>query len=338
MAGPVLLGEIIADSRSASFLGLSDRGKIISYITRALDLAIYKANYNPSIGTLDINADSCGWVTLPSFVGTILACNVNGQPSWFQSAWFEYSQNGPGSTGIGANWSTAGWFGYNGYGMGGGGGSWNGQTWADREFSPTYRDLTEWSAVAAICENTLDGTGALKMIVTGETQNALGDSQIQTVEIPLLTNTATTDAQSTLFRRITAVVKPPTKGFVKLLGVPTTQGADGIQLGYYAPNEVTPRYRRIRVNSPCAFVRVRYRRTELPLVNDYDVIPIASRQAMLELIKSLVLSDSNNFEAAQAYQAHARAIIDEIEAIENGPGQFQIQIDPGYGVGSLDVR
>ncbi len=329
----VLLGDIIEDTRSASFLGISDRDVILGYIERALDLGIYEANYNPSIGTLDMNSDECGWVTLPYFVGTCLAVNVGGQPSLFRNAWFEYSQNGPGSVPNGGNsWSSTGWL---GSGVSGQGGNWNGQTWDDREWSPTFQDLRGWSTLAAIAEKPADGAGDKVLIVEGETQDALGNPQFKTVEIPLLTNTATTDANSTLWRRITRVIKPVTAGYVKLLGVQPIQGSMASVLGYYAPHETTPRYRRIRVSRSCCWVRVRYRIASVKLLNDYDVLPVSSRQAMLELIKSLRLSDTNNLEAALAYEAHAKKLMADIQTIEEGPGAFQLQVSPDLTPGTI---
>lgn len=337
MSNPITLGSIIEDTKSAAFLGISDRDVILGYIERALSLGIYEENYNPSIGTLDTNSDACGWVTLPYFVGTVLATNVAGQPSIFRNAWFEYSQNGPGSFPNNGNaWGATGW-----YGAGTNtamGSSWNGQSWDDREFSPTFRDLAEWSTLAAITENPADGAGNLKLIVTGETQNALGDPQVVTREIPLLANTASQDTNVTLWRKITRVLKPVTQGYVKLLGCPPHQGARGVVVGYYSPRETTPNYRRIRVSQSCCWVRVRYRLADVKSLYDYDILPISNREAMLELIKSIRLSDTNNLEASEAYRARAIDILNKVQSIEDGPGTFQIQVNPGYGVGTRDIR
>ena len=331
----VLLGQIINDTKSAAFLGISDRDVIISYVERALELGIWEENYNPSIGTLVMNSDVCGWLTLPYFVGTVLAVNVAGQPAQFRNAWFEYAASGPGSAPNSGNIYNAGSF----YGQAGtNGGGWNGQTWDDREWSPTFEDLREWSALAAICENPADGTGALKLVVEGEANDGLGNAIFKTVEIPLLANTGTTDPQATMWRKITRVVKPLTAGYVRLLGFPFRQGVKAVTLGFYGPRETTPRYRRIRVSQACQCVKVRYRLADIKLLADYDVIPINSRQAMLELIKSLRLSDTNNTEQAAVYEAHARALLREKQTAEEGPGTFMLNVDPSNFVGSLDLR
>ncbi len=337
MSNPITLGSIIEDTKSAAFLGISDRDVIIGYVERALSLGIYEENYNPSIGTLDLNSDACGWVTLPYFVGTVLATNVAGQPAIFRNAWFEFSQNGPGSAPNNANGQGAtGW-----YGSGTNsamGNSWNGQTWDDRGFSPTCRDFSDWSTLAAITENPEDGTGNLKLVVTGETQNAAGDPQIVTVEIPLLANTASQDANVTLWRKITRVLKPVTQGYVKLLGCPPKQGAHGVVVGYYSPRETTPNYRRYRVSQPNCWIRLRYRLAEVKLLYDYDILPINNREAMLELIKSIRMSDTNNLEASEAYRARAIDIMNKVQSIEDGPGTFQMQVQQGSTPGTIDWR
>jgi hypothetical protein len=90
LLGYPTLGEIIKASKSRDVLGIDDREAIIDYVQRAVELATWKANWNPYLGDMDICADECGVVTLPSEVGTILACNVNGFPAQYRNSWFEY--------------------------------------------------------------------------------------------------------------------------------------------------------------------------------------------------------------------------------------------------------
>ena len=48
--GLVTLGEIIEQSKSPGILGISDRAQILRYISRALDLTIFKETLTPPSG------------------------------------------------------------------------------------------------------------------------------------------------------------------------------------------------------------------------------------------------------------------------------------------------
>lgn len=323
----VTLGQVIAGSKSDAILGSSDRAKIIDYISRAVELAAYKANWSAWLGTLDVCSDECAMVTLPYFVGTVLQVNAGGCPTIFRNDWYEFHVNGAGSNSCGPVYGFS----------------------DDRMWSPTFRDLKEWSRIAAICEDPIDGNGTLEMVVQGRTQDAMGNPKdaltipvtgpsSSGVKIPLYFNYANTDNANTWFIKITQVTKPVTRGYVKLIGFPMRPMAQAVTLGYYAPHETNPTYRRIKVGCTCQWVRIRYRRQTLALVNDWDIVPLGSYQATLELLKSIRLADSNNIDASEAYLGRAIRLLTEVQSIESGSTWSPIQVEPGFGIGTLDWR
>lgn len=326
------LGKIIQGSKSAAILGVSNRATIIEYIERAIDLAKFKANWNPWLGTLDLCSNNCGFVTLPTFVGTVLAMNVGGFPATFRNSWYEFHINGLGSCGGGAAaWPSCGYF------------------WDDMLWSPVLQDLREWSYLAAICEDPIDGNGTLELIVQGETMDPqfnqkealtipVSGPSSPGVRLKLLTGYAATDPQVTPFKKIFQVTKPVTRGYVKLIGFPNRQMAGAVTLGYYAPNETDPSYRRIRVNAKCSWVRVRYRRASISFANDYDLVPFSSYEAVLQLLRSIRLRETNNEDLAQAAENKGIEILTDAQAIEDGPGFAPPQIEPEFGVGTMDFR
>jgi hypothetical protein len=326
LLGYPTLGEIIASSKSRDVLGIDDRSAIIDYIQRAIELATWKANWNPYLGTMDVCSDGCGVVTLPSEVGVILATNVGGFPAQFRNSWFQYHINGPGTEQGGGGI----------YGMGAGGDS--GYVWDDRGLSATFQDLKEWSYLAAIVENPADGLGNLSITVYGDTMDSNYNEKFVSVQIPLLNGYAAIDSAATQFKRITRVDKPVTQGYVKLIGFPGTNQANGRTIGYYAPSETQPQYRRIRVNANCKWVRIKYRRSEIRFVNDTDIIPLPSKAALIFLLKSIRLFETNNLDIAQAYEDKAIKLLLERLLIEDGPATFKLQIEPGYGMGATDYR
>lgn len=327
----VTLGRIIKASSSNDILGLSptnDRDKIIDYINRAIEIAAYKANWNCWVSTLDVCSDGAGYVTMPYFVGTVLAMNIGGCPALFRNSWYEYHVNGVGSDRCG---NACGCY------------------WDDKMWTPVFQDLRAWSVLAAIVEDPIDGDGSLELIVQGETMDASYNQKealtipgsgpsYPGVRIPLRIGVASTDPAITFFKKITQVTKPVTRGYVKLIGFPPEQLASAVTLGYYAPNETNPTYRRYLVGATCSWVRVKFRRQTLALVNDYDIVPLGSFQATLDLLKAIRLRETNNIDVAQKYEEKAVELLSEIQSIEDGPNFAPMQFEPGFGVGTLDWR
>lgn len=324
----VLLGDVIADCKSGDILGISDRPKILRYIERALEIVEYKTTWKRFEGTLSICSGCDGYVTLPSFVDTVLAVNVDGVPAHPRNGWYEFHANGQGGRSCSNSllWS-----------------------WDDKGFTPVIQDLREWSLVAAVVEDPVDGDGSLELRVFGETMDANGNQKkvltiptsgpsAEGVAVPLRYGAAATDAGLTQWRSISRVIKPVTRGYVKLIGFPGRQGATAVTLGYYGPEETNPAYRRIKVSQANAPLRVLYRRASFPLVNDTDIIPLPTRQGILDLVKSIRLRETNNLDVALSYEAKALELLYDIENVEDGPLSFQIQIDPLFGIGSVDFR
>lgn len=325
----VTLGKVIEASKSNDVLGISDRTKIIDYISRAIEIAAYRANWNPYVSTLDICSDNNGYITLPSFVDVVLAANVGGRPALFRNSWYEYHINGLGSNS--ACGGTCGLY------------------WDDKMWSPTFQDVKQWSLVAAICEDPIDGNGSLQMIVQGETVDSNYNQKMALtipasgpsspgVRVPILTNYASTDPSVTYFKKITQVTKPVTRGYIKLIAFQPEQLSQAVTLGYYAPNETNPRYKRMKVSCTCEWVRVKYRRKTIDLVNDYDIVPIASYQAMLDLLKAIRLRETNNIDVAEKYETKAVQLLQDIQTIEDGPNWGPLQIEPSFGIGTVDYR
>ena len=324
----VTLGKIIEASKSNDILGISDRHKIIDYINRAVEIATYRANWNPSVSTLDICSDHNGCITLPNFVETVLAANIGGCPATFRNSWYEYHINGVGSNSCG---SACGLY------------------WDDKMWSPTFQDLKRWSLVAAICEDPIDGDGTKELIVQGETMDSQYNQKMALtipptgpsspgVRVKLLTNYAATDPGVTFFKKITQVTKPVTRGYVKLIGFPAEQMSQAVTLGYYAPNETNPLFKRMKVSCACSWVRIKYRRKTIDLVNDYDIVPLASYQATLDLLKAIRLRETNNIDVAEKYEMKAVELLGDIQTIDDGPNYGPLQVDPGFGIGTIDYR
>jgi hypothetical protein len=187
------------------------------------------------------------------------------------------------------------------------------------------------------------------LIVQGETMDQYGNQKEALtipvsgpsqpgVLVPLLNNYAATDPAATMFKKITQVTKPVTRGYVKLLGFPPEQNAQGVTLGYYAPNECNPKYRRIRTGAACEWVRVKYRRQEMPLLYDYEILPVASYTAVLDLLRVVRYREVNRGDDADKALARVVDLLTKIEIVTEGTAIAPIEVDPSYGIGPIDFR
>lgn len=322
------VGQMIALAKSDKVLGIDDREVILETAQRALELAMYKANYDVMLGTIDVASDACGVVTLPSCIGTVLQVNVGGLPTILRDSWYQFHVNGFGNQcGPCCLFSTM------------------------NLPTPVWQQPSEWSLVTALCEDATDGDGSKVMIVQGETMDASGNIKPATtipvsgpssvgIRIPLLNGVANTDsaANPTYFRKFTSVYKPVTRGFVKLIAFPLRQMALATVLGYYGPNETTPQYQQLKVKASCTWVRIRYRRATLKLVDDHEIVPISSTQAMVNLLKAVRFSDDNNLALSEQYLSVAVRLLNEIQAIDQGNKFSPLQVDGSWFAGTIDYR
>lgn len=100
-------------------------------------------------------------------------------------------------------------------------------------------------------------------------------------------------------KEITNVEKPLSNAYISLYAWDYGRGNDLTLIGQYHPKEVNPRYRRIRLGTCCAWVRVLYKVKFQLVTSQYDYVPIENRQALIEIVKSLFLFDKEFFDAAE---------------------------------------
>ena len=74
------------------------------------------------------------------------------------------------------------------------------------------------------------------------------------------------------------------------------------------------------------------------LTDDYEIIPIASYTAMLDLLQVVRYREVNRGDDADKALARVVDLLTKIEVITQGPSIAPIQIEPGFGIGSIDFR
>lgn len=109
----------------------------------------------------------------------------------------------------------------------------------------------------------------------------------------------------TLVKAIYHVEKPLTLGYVSLYAFDYGRSNDMALIGQYHPSEVNPKYRRIRIGKPCAWVRMAYQVRPVDISSDSDYIPLENERAVLTALHACDLEDKDFLEQAQKYWATA---------------------------------
>jgi hypothetical protein len=132
---------------------------------------------------------------------------------------------------------------------------------------------------------------------------------------------------NTKFSRITRIEKTETDGFIKLYAWDTGRSNPLSLIGDYQPDETDPLYRRITIASCNAWVRVRYRRRLFEIKSMQDFIPLKSRVAILTMMKSLKMLNTEFSAQSEAYEEKAMKLLTEEQTAREGPMTVKLQFN-----------
>ncbi len=231
-----------------------------------------------------------GCVTLPADIETVLAVNIDGQPTLIRDDWFQYHVNGAGSC------------------------NWRDWSYTD-EIGPvvTYRDPSSPVNLVAVVENSLDSNKLLrvfgwdengKRIYTTGTGGILQDGFL----VPTSFGISTINTEAPPTARIDRISKELTNGFIKLIAISPVDGSTHTQIGYYLPWETVPAYRRIRVPDR-SWIRIKYKRRDIEVRGLGDWINIDNREALLLLVKAVKFRMDNQLDSARNYELEGMRLL-----------------------------
>ena len=56
------------------------------------------------------------------------------------------------------------------------------------------------------------------------------------------------------------------------------------------------------------------------------------------MLKAIRLRETNNIDVAEKYELKAVQLLSDIQTIDDGPNYGPLQVDPGFGIGTIDYR
>jgi hypothetical protein len=289
--------------------------KASRYLNRAQEELLNQERWVGTTIKYRICSDS-GFITWPRELGTIEAMKIGDAPALLKNQWFEFLEYGADTRShyYGGLWSE----GFNLFG-----GSRNSVavdqaeaiSFADvcangnAKKLKVYAQATE-AANARILLQFYDGTG--NYVRSNDPAEGWVDGEFVAIN-------ATTP--QTTINPVTAwvgVQKPITNDAVRITELDTVTGLERL-LAVYAPNEVSPSYRRTHIRQfGCG--RGTHRKTSvtvigkqrfIPALNPRDYLCLQSRGAIIVKAKAIYLRDNNNLQESMALDAISTDLLDK---------------------------
>jgi hypothetical protein len=190
-----------------------------------------------------------------------------------------------------------------------------------RRLSENYFELYPTKAQA---QNLVSTAGRLSYTTIGNTINST--FLVDSVGYP------------TLVKTVDHVDKPISDGYISLYAWDYGRSNDMTLIGQYHPTEINPRYRRIRIGKPAAWVRILYR-VKCPTISSvYDYIPLEQTRAIINATHAIDLENKDFFEQAEKYWAKAYRYLMNQQEVLDGHAMTPIQVNGvTYGDKTDDV-
>lgn len=278
-----------------------------------------EADWDPTRGYVDVWVGCNRSITLPPQVDTVLAVNINGQPTEAHDFWFKFHLNGPGEDycrgpnygGPGTGWPQCSW------------------SWSDQLQVPVFSDpSSNGAALVTQLETNIDASTPFRVYgydVNGNWIRSIENGvPVDGFLVPTIYGVPTVNPDAPLIRTVTRVSKMPTTGYITLWGI----NPDGsqFQMGNYGPKVTEPLYRRITVTQQCGWARIAFKRRNEKLTSLDDPIFLHSRYAVIVMAKALKKMDEDRMQEAEAYQAKAVRFLIKKQKSVSVPAGPSIQI------------
>jgi len=283
-----------------------DQVAVFAAITKAIRLLEKKANYDASLGVLDISVcDEC--VTLPNFVQAVLGVNTACGTTFLRDDWYQFHSGGVGS-----------------------------EKWTDPGYTDvlgdvvTFRDPAAPSKLVAVVESTSDNNKAVRVFgydVNGKkiyTPGANGNLE-EGFLVPTVVGYPLVNPSAPLIARIERITKVVTNGFIRLVAIDPVTNTK-VLVGYYEPTDTNPRYKRIRIAQGAKWARIKYRKsyTEIRSLNDW--INIQNTLALQLAVKAVKLYEQDKYDSARQAEEEGARMLSEEEDVNKTPTAIGPQI------------
>jgi hypothetical protein len=262
---------VVADiyDEASMIVGGVGKSHVFDAITEAIECLANKGQWDAMTGYLTM-APNSNLVGLPRQVEIPIRINIENNPTMARSRLFEFTVNGPG-TDLGEVTTL---------------------TWEDQGSGPLMVPLTTPSPI-----NVGGGSGdaGKKVTVTGIDT----DDKEQSVTYTIPANEDQEQAGSRVtWKEVYTITKDITQG-------PVSVFANYGLAAFLYPDETAPLFRQIKLSKVASEIRIMFRRSSLKVTSKDDIIPLKSRSAILNMMRSLQLYKSTDLNPEKLQMAQA---------------------------------
>lgn len=311
--------------------------KALRYLNRAQEELLNQGRWVGTTIKYRICSTS-GFITWPREIASIEAMSVSGVPALLKNQWFEFLEYGADlrSHYFNGSWSE----GFNLFGSG------RNSVATDQAEAISFADVcgtgnakklkvyarAQEAVGAKILLQFYDGTG--NYVRTNDVTEGWVDGEF--VAINSVTPTTTINAVTAWV----GVQKPITNDIVRITELDTVTGLERA-LAVYAPDEISPSYRRTHISQfgcqvgKSTSVTVIGKQRFIPALKPRDYLCLQSTGAIIAKAKSLWLRDNNNIQESMALDAISIDILDkELGAWIGSGGTQAVGVNMLFGAAS----
>lgn len=282
---------VVADiyDEACEIFGSVGRKRIYDNITEAVKILRDQALWDIDLGFVDLITDKELFVTLPRHVGEVLAISNCCGPLTLQNKWYQFHVGGSECSRC--------------------------DTWQRLPEVVPVNEIVEPLTLELWSSNIADN--GKKVVVYGIDEH--GIEREETISSHNLTPVS----GAVKFASISRIRKEETEGFLTL----HQTGSSGKMIGHYYPDELEPKYARIRLGYKAKSVRMAYRLRQIKISSMQDFVNIKSRQAVLLTMRGIeaMKADVN---AGNQFIASAVELLSREQAASNAGDTPTLQVDP----------
>lgn len=260
--------------------------------TDAVELLNQKGLLDPLTGEIAVCVCN-NFVTLPPEVDQPLAVQVDASPTIIRNEWFTYHLNGPGDKG------------------------WTSIAFTDilGQNFPTIRDPDIPVKLVAQIANAQDQNKQLRVYGWDAQGNRIytagqNGTKVDGFLVPTIHNRLAPNAAVPPIAKIDLIRKDMTADFVELFAVDPATNEVISKLGSFRPDEVVPKYTRVRVAGKNV-MRVKFRRRDFEITGPDSWINCESRLGFIMAVKAVVARFNGQEAVADSYEASAVRYVKE---------------------------
>lgn len=309
----ILAGDVYDDA--CDIFGPIGYQRVFDKITDAHEMLCNKSQWDGLDGYVDIVTDNRGYATLPRHVEVPIAVNYWRHPTQFRNKWYEFHMNGMGTDPV------------QGY-------------YADD--LGEYPLINEPSvAIKLFCKTEWEADGTAKVRAYGynnvgqwivsEENGSIVDGELVPMNVVVpneALNPQVLQTTNNQFRQVTRITKDVTNLKVEIWGRNSTLERPEF-LGLFEAADTEPMYRRIRIPTWVAWMRMRFRVRQRKITKMSDPLWMKSKTAIVTMMRALKALDAGDANGYAAMEATAVKLISEEQMSRNPDATFDLQYDQG---------